>query len=106
MDVHLVVPVGIEERREHLLDLGLGQLFGLVPSEVERTVQGAVEQVVIDLAEQHGREIERDMDVVFGRKSSHRVIVAERVQADPRIAVTSGCVSSRGIASEGLMLVP
>jgi len=103
MDVHLVMPVGIEERREHLLDLCLGQLFGLAPSEVERTVRGAVQQVVVDLAEQHGREIERDMHVVFGGKSSHRVVVANRVQADPRIAVASGCGR---IAIERLMLVP
>ena len=106
MDIHLVVPVGVEERRKELLDLCLGQLLCRAPSEIERTVRSAVLEVVVDLAQQNRREIERDVHLVFGSKGSHRVVVADCVQADPRIPVAPASVRSRRIAVEGLVLVP
>ena len=69
---------------------GLDKGFYYRPtSQFEGGVGCTMVQVVVDLAEEHRREIDRDVHVVFGGERGHRVVVANRVEPDPGVSIAS-----------------
>jgi hypothetical protein len=101
------VPARLEEGPEELLALGGREPLRPEEGEVQRAIRGAVRGVVLDLPEQHGRQVDGHVDArVILEQCGHPVVVAQRVEPDPGEAVRPAPPLATKILVEGLMLVP
>ncbi len=83
-----LLPVHIEEALQDKALVFFGQLRGGLFSHHPIQVLGPVFQVILDLADEHRREIEGHMHVrVLAHQSAHVVIVLGAVHAHPRTGV-------------------
>lgn len=69
MNVQLVMPIDLEERREDLVHLPGSQRLGANERQVECPIGRAVAAVVIQLLQQHWCEMKRDVDIVLSARA-------------------------------------
>ncbi len=107
VDLDLVPPVGVEETGYDEVLIDVGQVLGRCEAEFHPEVGGAVLGVVVQLDDHRRNEVDRQMHVrVVGHDRGHGVVVADRVQADPREEIGARRVSVHAHAIERLVLVP
>lgn len=101
-----MVPVGVEEGLQQFPPFGRGEGAGARTGQPQGAVRSAALQIVLQLPEEDGRDIDRRMHIgILRQQVGHAEIVAQPVQAHPREAV--GPVWRRGqVTVERLVVVP
>ncbi len=75
--------------------------------QLERAVRCPTLRVVLELPQEHRREIDRQMDPgMLRHEVRHGVVIADRVQAHPRLPVAAARRRRCEVAIERLVLMP